>query len=107
MKGASVASARLICSNGFVSKSKSTFRSTGINSGSLQQFTSRTFSGGQIQLGGRSANLASSSPPFTDREGFLSLLPRLIDEVCQDPSIADLHPHISEHMEAAIKYNIV
>ena len=68
---------------------------------------SRTFSGGQIQLGGRSANLASSSPPFTDREGFLSLLPRLIDDVCQDPSISDLHPHISEHMESMIKYNIV
>jgi len=66
----------------------------------------RQLSCGQIQLGGRSSNL-SSTPLFTDRDGFLSLLPRLIDDVCRDPSIADLHPHISEHMEAAIKYNIV
>jgi len=66
----------------------------------------RQLSCGQIQFGGRSSNLASS-PLFTEREAFLSLLPRLIDDVCRDPSIADLHPHISEHMEAAIKYNIV
>ena len=66
----------------------------------------RQFSSSRINLGGRSANLASS-PPVTEREGFLSLLPRLIDDVCLDPSISDLHPHISEHMEAAIKYNIV
>ena len=59
-----------------------------------------------LHLGGRAANIAAA-PLVLEKEGFLSLLPGIVDDICNDPSIADLHPHISEHMEAAIKYNIV
>ena len=59
-----------------------------------------------LHLGGRAANIAAA-PLVLEKEGFLSLLPGIVDDICNDPSISDLHPHISEHMEAAIKYNIV
>ena len=59
-----------------------------------------------LHLGGRAANIAAA-PLVLEKEGFLSLLPGIVDDICNDPSIVDLHPHISEHMEAAIKYNIV
>jgi len=94
--------ARLICSNGVggLLQKQGTFLKT------TSSTPARPLCSTPLQLGGRAANI-SAAPLVLEKEGFLSLLPGIVDDICNDPSIADLHPHISEHMEAAIKYNIV
>lgn len=49
---------------------------------------------------------SSISRPVTEREGFLNILPGLLSHLSQDPTTPDLHPHLSSHLEEAIKYNI-
>jgi len=94
--------ARLIYSNGVggLLPKQGTFLKT------ISSTLARPLYSTPLQLGGRAANIAAA-PLVLEKEGFLSLLPGIVDDICNDPSIADLHPHISEHMEAAIKYNIV
>ena len=65
----------------------------------------RPLSTGRCLRGGRSASLAA--PAVTSRDGFLSLLPGIIADICADPATADMHPAVREHIEKAINYNIV